>query len=239
MRDAGKPVSRRVVGAFTLLALLGVCGLVGLAHLLRLDHPATGPLTPELPAEFDSLRDEVVCPVEQGREGEPREEVIVEPVLPMEITSNDLYDCPQTWDGRRVLYTGEVIGALLDRGEEVWTQLNDDVYGDQGAPLPTHRDFRGGNAGIGVLLTQQMADQVRWIGGPARHGDVMEIIGEFVRVDQPTGEVTIIRAEQARVVTSGRTLVIPTSRMRPIFAAIAGVAALGMVLLERQVRRRR
>ncbi|MGI9018186.1 MAG: hypothetical protein ACR2HR_13965 [Euzebya sp.] len=232
------PTSRPVVAAYAALILLVLAGLVGAAYMLRLEHPATGPLTPEAQGAPDSLRQEVLCPLQEGREGEPREEVLAEPALPQEVTSNELYDCPQTWDGRRVLYTGEVVGALLERGPLVWAQLNDDVYGDQGAPLPTHRDFRGGNAGIGVLLTADMARQVEWIGGPALHGDVAQITGQFVRVDEPTGEVTIIRAESFQILRSGRQLDIPTSRLRPIVAAFVALMALVVTVVEKRARSR-
>lgn len=233
------PTRRRVVGGFAVLAIVFVVGLVAMADWLRHDHPAAGPLTPETGEGPDPLREEVECDLEQGREGADREEAMSEPALPVEVTSNELYDCPQTWDGRSVRYTGEVVGALLQRGEHTWTQLNDDVYADAGAPLPTHRDFRGGNAGVGVRMPTGMAEQVEWIGGPGRHGDVLEVVGTFHRVHEDSGEVAVIVVEDSRMVAAGRELDLPDSPARKWVASLAALVALGVVVVERRVRDRR
>lgn len=238
MRDA-TPTRRPVFVGYVGLTVLLIAGLVGMAELLRQDHPSTSPLAPVVEGEVDYLREEVVCPLAEGREGEEREAALIDPELTPEVNSNQLYDCPQTWDGRRIRYTGEVVGALLARDDAVWAQLNDDVYAEAGSPLPTHRDFRGGNAGIGVLLAPDMAASVTWIGGPARHGDVMEVIGRFQRVDNATGEVAILRAEQAQVVRDGREVEIPVSQARPVIAILAALMALAVTVAERRARTQR
>ena len=232
-----RPPSRRVVGAYAVLMLVAIAGLILLAHVLRLDHPVEGPLE-ELPADggIDSLREEVDCELDSGREGEDRVEATTEPPQIEGVTSSELYDCPQSWDGRLIRYTGEAIGAKLDQREGVWIQLNDDAYGQQGAPLPTHRDFRGGNAGVGVLFPPALAQQVDVVGGPTAHGDVVQVVGRFVRIDGPTGEVAIIRAEEAVIVQEGRILDLPGSPARSTAAILAAVGALGVTLYERRRR---
>ncbi|MEE8599505.1 hypothetical protein [Euzebya tangerina] len=230
------PPSRRTVGAYTVLALLGVVALIGLSYLLRFDQPATSPLSPPADSAIDSLREEVPCELDEGREGEDREEAASEPSLSLVVTSGELYDCPQSWDDRLVRYTGEAIGARLSQGEGVWIQLNDDAYGQQGAPLPTHRDFRGGNAGIGVLFPPDLAAQVQMVGGPAVHGDVVEVVGRFERIDDATGEVAIIRAEQAVVLREGEFLERPAAPGRAAVAVVAFVGAVGITILERRRR---
>lgn len=233
------PTPRRVFTGYVTVAALVVVALIVMAYQLRHDAAVVSPLTPQDGDGVDTLREEVACPLPEGREGEEREAVIADPQVIPQITSNDLYDCPQTWDGRKVRYTGEVVGALLDRQDGVWTQLNDDAYGLDQAPLPTHSDFRGGNAGIGVLLSPDTAARVRWVGGPGRQGDVLEVVGRFQRIDNATGEVAVIRAEEARLVSEGRATEVPVPTARPIVAGIAAVAALGMTVLERRTRTRR
>lgn len=239
MTDDRRPIPRRVVAGYVVLIVLALVVLIALADALRRDHDPVGPLTPEIPSDIDILREEVTCPLPAGREGEEREEAPLEPVPPEEVTSNQLYDCPQTYDGRLITYTGEVVGALLPRREAVWAQLNDDVYGDAGAPLPTHRDFRGGNAGVGALLPFDVAAMVETIGGPGRHGDVLRVVARFERVDEATGEVAILRVQSARLEQAGRPVVIPDSPARPIVASLAAAMALGVVLAERRSRARR
>lgn len=238
-RRPREALPRWQVGLWTLTAVIAVTSLIVLLEALRHDHPAAGPLTPEIASDVDPLRDEVVCELPGGREGEEREEQTALPALPEEVTSNDLYDCPQSWDERRVRYVGEVVGGLLSRGEVVWTQVNDDVYGDQGAPLPTHRDFRGGNAGVGVLLPAADAAAIRWVGGPGQHGDVVVVTGVFHRVDESSGEVAVIIAEQASVLRAGRELTVPPAPGRSIVAVVFALLALGLTWLERSRRDQR
>ncbi len=234
------PVPRLTVTGYALVGLLLLIGLIALSDALRLEHPATGPLTPEVAEEdIDPLREEVPCPVAAGREGTDREQATTLPALPQEVTSNQLYDCPQFYDGQTILYTGEVVGALLARDHGVWSQLNDDVYGDVGAPLPTHRDFRGGNAGVGVLLPADIAATVGVVGGPGFHGDVLRVTGRFQRVDEATGEVAIIRVASAELVQEGRALEVPDSPARPVVASIAALIALAVTVVERRSRTRR
>lgn len=230
------PTRRRVVLAWALAGLVAVTGLVALAEALRLDHPPAGPQTPEVADELDPLRDDVVCDLAVPREGEDREVAAAEPELPSEVTSNQLYDCPGTWDGRRVRYTGEAVGALLERRDRVWMQLNDDAYAAGIGPLPTHRDFRGGNAGIGVHAPPDLAAAVQVVGGPATRGDLVEVVGVFRRVDPATNEVAVLEVERLQVVRDGGPLEVPNHPARAWVALV--VAALAAVAVVEERRRR-
>ncbi|WP_370325606.1 hypothetical protein [Euzebya sp.] len=231
------PTRRRVVGLYALLAVVLVAGVIGLGEILRHDHPAGGPVVPEVPAEFDPLRDEVVCEVPAGREGTERGSVAAAPELPVPVDSNALYDCPATWDGRRVRYVGEVVGAVLDRGDHAWVQLNDDVYADGIGPLPTHRDFRGGNAGVGALLEPDAAAQITTVGGAETRGDLVQVVATFRRVDPDSGEVAILDVEALEVLRVGTPYTEPDSPARPVVALIAAAGALAVVIVEQRRRR--
>lgn len=238
MSPARAPTSRRVVALYLLLTAGAVLGLIGLGEALRHDHPAAGPAVPELPDEIDPLRQEVPCEVPAPREGEERVEVIAEPSLPQPVSSNELYDCPSTWDGRRVRYIGEAIGAVLDRGDEAWVQLNDDVYAEGSGPLPTHRDFRGGNAGVGAVLRPADAQQIVTVGGPTTRGDLVEVVATFRRVDPDSGEVAILDVESLNVLRRGEPFTPPRAPARPVVASIAAVLALAVLVVERRRRNR-
>ncbi|CAN5203924.1 hypothetical protein BH23ACT9_BH23ACT9_00980 [soil metagenome] len=237
MRREGTPTRRRVVGLYALLGVIAVLGLVGLAELLRHDHPPAGPPTPELADQIDSLRDEVSCPEPPQQElGPALAAPAAEPAVTVD--SNRLYDCPRTWDGRRVRYVGEAVGALLDRGDHAWVQLNDDVYADGVGPLPTHRDFRGGNAGIGARLDADQAQQLTTIGGPRFRGDLVEVVATFQRVDPDSAEVAVLLVESLTVLRGGEPLEQPRAPARPVIAGLAALIALGVVVLERRRRDR-
>lgn len=153
--------------------------------------------------------------------------------------SNLLYACPDVFDGVRVTYTGEAVGAILRRTAGVWLQLNDDVYAGDLGPLPAHQDFRGGNAGVGVLAPHGVASEISFVGGPTARGDLVEVTGTFLRVDPASREVAVIRADSASVVSGGAPLDRPPLFDRQVAAYVAVALALLLTLLERVVARRR
>lgn len=227
------PRVRVALGGVALLAVLG--SIVAVGEALR--HPYR-PETVALDERTGSdPRDEIMCPEPQPREGQERD-ATGDSLQPIAVSSNELFDCPQAYDGQRVVYRGEVVGALLTRDVGVWTQLNDDVYAGDVGPLPAHRDYRGGNAGVGVLLPADLAAQVRFVGGPQTRGDVLEIRGIFKRVDE-TGEVAVIHADNGQVAQSGAANPDPPLLDRQIVAFVAMAIALGMIAAERTVARRR
>jgi hypothetical protein len=230
-----RPVERlRVLaGGLCLFAVLALLVLVG--ELLRHPHAALDPTGAQAPAA--DPRTEVTCEEPLPREGQ-RRDAGADTGATVEVTSSDLYDCPQTFDGRRVRYRGEAVGALLWRGSGAWSQLNDDVYAGTFGPLPTHRDFRGGNSGVGVLLPATAAVQIGNVGGPRTHGDVVAVEGVFHRVD-PAGEVAVIRADTARVVTPGGPYTDPLLADRRVAAVVAVLLAGVVVAGERIVARQR
>ena len=232
------PVPRWRVFAGTVLLLAGLFALGAMTQLLR--HPLPGGETlgpPELEAAAGDPRDEAVCPEPLPREGQPRQDVPVQDL--QRVTSTELYNCPQTYDGTVVRFRGEAIGAVLWRGDHAWVHLNDDVYSEVLGPLPTHRGYRGGNAGVGALVPRELAAQIRHVGGPKHRGDVLEVIGVFQRVDPATREVAILRVQHGQVTTPGGVYSDPILVDRLVVAAIVGPLALGLVVVKRIQGRRR
>lgn len=233
LRRRPVPRLRVALAGLGLLAVLG--SIVAIGEVLR--HPYQPSEIPESERSGGDPRDEIVCPEPQPREGQTRD-TTEDTLRPIQVTSNELYDCPQTYDGQRVVYRGEVVGDLLTRDAGVWTQLNDDVYAGDLGPLPAHRDYRGGNAGVGVLLPRELADGVSFVGGPQTRGDVFEVRGVFHRVD-PTGEVAVIRADTGQLVREGSSNPDPRLADRRAAALVAMVIAIGVVVTERRVAARR
>lgn len=208
MTPSRRPVSRRKFVAGVLLTTLALWGLVAGVEALRYPHPTdTAPTAPDPSQSEPSAdpREPVSCPNPLPREGEPRTPAVPSAAPDSLITSSALYDCPQAFDGQVIRYRGEVVGAVLRRADGAWLTLNDDVYATTVAPLPAHRDYRGGNGGIGVLVPHDLADEITHVGGPRDRGDILEVTGTFHRVDQTTGEFAIVRATTGDV-TSGQPL---------------------------------
>ncbi|MFO8076072.1 MAG: hypothetical protein ACQETV_08875 [Actinomycetota bacterium] len=237
-----RPVRRWRILAGAAVALVALTGIVGLAETLRHPLPSGGPVVAERPGDpAADPRTEVACPEptpggDGGRDGPaltPRPE-------PVAVTSTELYDCPQAWDGRLVAYEGEVVGGVLERADGAWAQVNDDVYAGAAGPLPAHREYRGANSGVGVLVPPALAAEIAAVGGPRQRGDRLAVEGRFHRVDAASGEVAVIRAERGEVVATGQPLVEVRLPDRERVAALLGALALALVAAERwQAWRRR
>lgn len=219
----GVPPLRVAAAAALLVAVLAA--VAGLAEALR--HPRTIDPVPE-PAAVEDPREEVVCEDAPGaRSGEP---IVAD--------SGALLDCPERYDGRVVAYEGEVVGAALERADGTWVQLNDDPYAGDLGPLPTHRQFRGGNAGIGVYLPPALAGQIASVGSHERRGDVLAVVGVYHQSDPRSGEVAVIRATGGEVVAAGGPIEHPALGDRRLAGGLLAAAALGLVLLGRLRARR-
>lgn len=234
-RLSRRPLRRRVAAAW----LLGALALIGATNIFldRLRDEVAPAVPPPAAATFDALREGVECEEGPVREGEERIESMSEPSLPAVVTSGELLDCPQTWDGREVRLIGEVVGDMLRRGDVAWLQVNDDAYAVDLGPLPTHRDYRGIGGGLGVLAPFAEARTLSWIGGPRTRGDVVEVSGTFHRVDPATREVAVIRATRLEVRSAGGPVELPPVPLRRT-AALSALTVAAAVLLAGRARRR-
>lgn len=233
-----QPVGRRRMLAWTAVAALVLAGLISLAEGLR-HPPQESADAGELDAQDRDPRVDPDCPAPEPREDTPREEpTIASPVDPVEVSADELLNCPQSFDRRTVLYRGEAIGGLMDRRDGTWVQVNDDAYATAG-PLPAHHDYRGENVGIGVFLPADLDHGIGTVGGPQTRGDLVEVVGVFRRVDPQSHEVTVIRASSAEIVRPGEALADPPLRRRQAAAGLLSVLAAAMVTIERAVARRR
>lgn len=216
-----------LLGAVALLALLA--GVVATAEILR-HPPAAGP---SLPApDAGDVRDEVEC-----ADLVPPQRGATAPAA-LRVSSADVHDCPTIFDQRAVIYEGEAVGALLERRDGAWIQLNDDAYGGDLTPLPGHRDFRGANSGVGVFLPPEHVELVDTVGGPGARGDTLRVTGTFHRVDPASGEAGVIRADQAVFVSPGSTTDQQPLRARRIVGMVLALVAVAMTVAFRRSSRR-
>jgi len=77
------------------------------------------------------------------------------------ISSTALIKNAKQYDGKTVVYQGEIIGDVMVRGDFVWINL-----------------FDGENA-IGIWLKKAALPKIKHVGGYHRKGDVLEIEGVF------------------------------------------------------------
>lgn len=237
-RRLRQPLPSRKVAAGGVVALLLLAGIILLGETLRHPLPGAPPGEPLVEPEADP-RTEISCPSRERAAAPGGGALVAAPEEPVAVTSNEVLDCPRTFDGRRVRYEGEVVGAVLPRSEGAWLQLNDDVYAGDLGPLPAHRDYRGGNAGLGVFVPRELAADIAHVGGPQSRGDRVAVVGVFHRVDPATHEIAVIRADRGSIIGPGGAFRDEPLRDRQVVAVVLAVVAAGFVAVERYATRRR
>jgi hypothetical protein len=102
------------------------------------------------------------------------------------ISSTELINKAREYDGKSVVYAGEVVGDVMARGDFVWANVND-----------------GDNA-IGVWLSKELAGQIQFAGSYHAKGDRVEITGVFHRACIQHGGDMDIHAQDIRRISPGR-----------------------------------
>lgn len=238
VRRPARPVSRPRVALVALLLALALAGLVALTEALR--HPPPGGVPadgPDLQQGADAALPQD-CPEPVPREGQERDPEAAPTRTPIDVSATALIECPETYAGQRVRYEGEVVGAILQRDDGAWLHVNDDRYAGEAGPLPGHRDFDGGNAGVGVFVPREAVTAIEVVGGPHARGDRVAVTGVFRRVDPVSGEVAVIIADGLEVVRRGEPFRDPLLVDRAVVAVIVALVTLGLAVVERVTTRR-
>jgi hypothetical protein len=102
------------------------------------------------------------------------------------VKSSDLIKNAAQYDGKLIIYTGEVIGDVMLRGEFAWVNIND-----------------GENA-LGVWMNAGLAKEINFAGNYKTRGDNLEITGIFHRTCLEHGGDLDIHAQALRKLANGR-----------------------------------
>ncbi len=154
------------------------------------------------------------------------------------ISSEQVFACPQAYDGLHVSFVGEVIGDLIAREDGVWVQVNDDAYALAVGPLVGHREHAGFNTGLAVWLPNGLHESITDVGGPARRGDVVLVEGQLLRADPADGGGTTLRAQQLTILAPSETVDPPLHVLQLAIAVGLACLALGSVIWARRRRTR-
>lgn len=104
------------------------------------------------------------------------------------VSSTELINNARQYDGKTVVYEGEVIGEVLLRGEHAWMNIND-----------------GLNA-IGVWVKRDMARDITHSGSYRAKGDWVSVAGIFHRACPEHGGDLDIHATELRRIGAGRII---------------------------------
>jgi hypothetical protein len=104
------------------------------------------------------------------------------------ISSTELINNAKQYEGKTVIYKGEVIGDIMKRGNYAWLNV-----------------FDGANA-IGVWLKIALTKDIAYTGSYKSKGDWIEVTGIFHRACPEHGGDLDIHAQAIRKVSSGRVV---------------------------------
>jgi len=102
------------------------------------------------------------------------------------LSSTELINNAKEYDGKAVVYAGEVIGDVMVRGDFAWINLND-----------------GENA-IGIWLDKESVKEIQFTGSYKAKGDQFEITGVFHRSCTQHGGDLDIHAQDIRKISPGK-----------------------------------
>lgn len=102
------------------------------------------------------------------------------------LSSGELIRNAKEYNGKLIVYSGEVIGDVMLRGEFAWVNIND-----------------GENA-LGVWMSAALAKEIKLTGNYKSRGDILEIVGVFHRACPEHGGDLDIHANSLRKVANGR-----------------------------------
>jgi len=135
------------------------------------------------------------------------------------VSSSELINNAKQYDGKTVVYAGEIIGDIMVRGDYAWINLND-----------------GKNA-IGVWLDRGLIKDIIYTGNYKFKGEVVEVNGIFNRACLQHGGDLDIHAQSLTKIIPGR----PTQEMpnfKKINIVILLLGALVLIWIFTQLKRR-
>jgi len=142
---------------------------------------------------------------------------------PPAVTSVELVEQPERWDGKRVSFTGEAVGSAMRRGELTWLHLNDDAYGLATGSRPVF--LEGYNSGHAVTVPSALAQRIEHFGSYSQRGDLVRIEGVFRSAAPEHGGDMLIEADALVVERAGEALERPVGRGKAVALAVLAVAA--------------
>ncbi len=104
------------------------------------------------------------------------------------VSSTELINNAKQYDGKIVIYEGEVIGDIMKRGDFAWVNVND------------------GQSAIGIWINTSLVKDIVYTGSYKSVGDGVEVTGIFHRACPEHGGDLDIHAEVLRKTALGRSV---------------------------------
>jgi hypothetical protein len=131
------------------------------------------------------------------------------------VSSEELLNEPDKYDGKTVTYQGEVIGDIMLRGEDAWVNVRDK------------------GAAIGVFCSKQLVEGIKHQGSYGFQGDIISLTGVFNRSCPQHGGDTDIHSEKIVIIREGGKISHPIEPQKvkagiflPVLAFVLAIAHL-------------
>lgn len=118
------------------------------------------------------------------------------------VGSNDLIDNAKEYDKKEVIYSGEVIGDIMRRGDYVWINVLD------------------GSNSIGIWIAYDEIKEIKYKGSYKYKGDIVEVTGIFNRACAEHGGDFDIHAKSMIIKKEGSEIK-QTINLNMVYVAIA------------------
>jgi hypothetical protein len=121
------------------------------------------------------------------------------------ISSTELINNAKFYDGKTVVYEGEVIGDIMVRGDYAWINVND------------------GNSAIGIWINTSLIKDIAYKGSYKSKGDWIEVTGTLQRACPVHGGDLDIHALAIKKISLGRNIgerLIPVKKNQVIILAV-------------------
>src|SRR3990170_5454666 len=95
------------------------------------------------------------------------------------VSSSELIEHPKKYDGKEVIFQGEVVGDVMIRGAYAWISVNDDSY--RPAKAVKKQKLAGYNSGHSIWIRKEEAQKIVYKGDYKHAGDIVKVSGIFNR----------------------------------------------------------
>ncbi len=138
------------------------------------------------------------------------------PVYGEAVSSKELIENAKKIDGKNIIYTGEAVTAIMDRGGDSWVNLND-----------------GDNA-IGIWCAHVLTEPIRYVGDYKNRGDIVEVEGIFHRACPIHGGELDIHASSLKVIKTGYQVKRPFNRKMVEMSVVLFILTLVIAVISRK-----
>ncbi|MBN2167867.1 MAG: hypothetical protein JW738_01375 [Actinobacteria bacterium] len=146
-----------------------------------------------------------------------------------EVSSTELIENAGDYNETRVVYSGEVVGQVLKRGDNAWITVNDDHYSIR--HRREYQELKGGNSGINIYCKYELVKDIQFVGSYETQGDNIRVEGVFYKSSPEHGGDLMIEAESLEIVRQGHKVRGKSIVVELIVTLVMGLVALSLGIL--------